>query len=152
MPSDITESQAQRLVSYAAGRLGRQEGNGECWTLVNNGFEHLGFHNPSGVYVWGRELGNPGSARPGDVFQFEDFKVRVESQDGSWEEQVRGAPRHTAILESIDNHGYATFLECNVDGNRNVQRNRFYVRTVDLTDGTNVRVSGTIKVYRPQTP
>lgn len=152
MPSDIAEPQAQRLIGYAAERIGRQEGNGECWTLVNNGFQHLGFHNPPGIYVWGRQLENIANARPGDVFQFNDFSVRVERPDGSWEEQVRGAPRHTAILESIDNHGYATFLECNVDGNRRVQRNRFHVRTVDLIDGTSVRVSGTIKIYRPQMP
>ena len=152
MASDITQSQAQSLIAYAARRIGIQEGNGECWTLVNNGFAHLGFLNPTGIYVWGREVPSVSEARPGDVFQFRHFKVRVERQDGSWEEQTRGAPRHTAILESIDSHGYATFLESNVNDNRNVQRNRFYVRTADLGDGTSVRASGMIKVYRPQTP
>jgi hypothetical protein len=152
MPSDIDRSQAQRLIQYATNRLGSQEGNGECWTLVNNAFEHLDFHNPEGLYVWGRALESGTNARPGDVFQFRNFKVKVERPDGSWEEQTRGAPRHTAILESIENNGYATFLECNIGGNKNVQRNRFYIRTADLEGGTTVRASGSITIYRPQMP
>jgi hypothetical protein len=51
---DITEQQAQRLIAYADGRLGRVEGNGEYRTLVNNAFQHLGFHKPSATYDWGR--------------------------------------------------------------------------------------------------
>ncbi|MEM5583424.1 MULTISPECIES: hypothetical protein [unclassified Roseibium] len=158
---DISEQQAQRLISYATARLGRVEGNGECWTLVNNGFQHLGFHKPAAIYAWGRVIDQLGSARPGDVFQFSRFTYRVEHSDGSWFEGSRGAPRHTAILESIDANGHATFLECNVndalnpqDDAHNVQRNRFHVRTADINeDGgtrTTVRTSGSFIIYRPQ--
>lgn len=152
MPSDITEAQARRLIAFAVERMGRQEGDGECWTLVNNGFQRLGFHKPSETYDWGRQLPNTAGARPGDVFQFSDVRVRVDQPDGAWQEQMRGMPRHTAILENIDSNGHATFLECNIGENRNVQRNRFHIRTADLSDGTTERTSGTIRVYRPQMP
>ncbi|CTQ58620.1 MAG: hypothetical protein RIE06_10535 [Roseibium album] len=154
---DVTEQEAQRLIAFATERLGRQEGNGQCWTLVNNAFENLDFHKPSAIYNWGREVEQLANARPGDVFQFSRFEVTVRVEnDGGYEERTesRGAPRHTAILESIDENGIATFLECNVYENFNVQRNRFYVRTADLESGegerTTVRVSGRFTIYRPQ--
>jgi hypothetical protein len=158
---DITEQQAQRLIAFASGRLGRVEGNGECWTLADNAFSHLGFHKPAATYAWGRVVEQVSGARPGDIFQFTRFTYRVDRSDGSWFEGSRGAPRHTAILESIDANGYATFLECNVDDalnpqddRHNVQRNRFHVRTADINedDGgrTTVRTSGSYIIYRPQ--
>lgn len=144
------------MIAYATQRLGQVEGDGECWTLVNNGFSSVGIHKPSATYAWGRVVEQLSNARPGDVFQFSNFRVtvRTENSDGWTEEtQTRGTPRHTAILESIDN-GVATFLESNVNDNRNVQRNRFHVRTADLDDGsgekTTVRVSGSLTIYRPQ--
>jgi hypothetical protein len=155
---DATEQQAQRLIAFATERLGRQEGNGQCWTLVNNGFASVGFHKPAATYRWGRVVDQLANARPGDVFQFSNFRVRVRVEnDEGWQErtQSRGDPRHTAILESIDANGRATFLESNVNGSFNVQRHRFYVRTTDLDDGngerTTVRVSGSFTIYRPQT-
>lgn len=154
MPTDTTDQQALRLIAFAADRLGRIEGNGECWTLVNNGFQSLGFHKPSSTYVWGRVIDQLSGARPGDVFQFSNFRVRVDT-DEAWSEESRGDPRHTAILESIDSNGYATFLESNVYGDKNVQRNRFYLKTADLNgdDGrTTVRVSGSFTIYRPRMP
>ncbi|MBN9673271.1 hypothetical protein [Roseibium aggregatum] len=154
MPTDVTAQQAQQLIDYAVARLGRIEGNGQCWTLVNNGFQHLRFYKPSATYAWGRSV-ELSAARPGDVFQFTNFKVRVENPDGSWREEERGDPHHTAILESIDSNGYATFLESNVYNNKNVQRRRYHVKTADLngTNGrTTVRVSGSYIVYRPQMP
>jgi len=155
---DVTEQQAQRLIAFATQRLGQVEGNGQCWTLVNNGFESVGFDKPPQTYRWGRVVEQLSNARPGDVFQFSGFRVtvRVESSDGSWTERTeeRGAPRHTAILESIDANGVATFLESNVNDSFDGQRNRFNVRTADMDDGsgerTTVRVSGTFTIYRPQ--
>ena len=154
---DVTEQEARSLIRFATERLGRQEGNGQCWTLVNNGFSSLGFHKPSSTYNWGREVEQLSNARPGDVFQFSNFEVsvRVENDEGyETETQSRGDPRHTAILESIDENGIATFLESNVNGSFNVQRNRFRLRTADLDDGegtrTTVRVSGSFTIYRPR--
>ncbi|MCV0427140.1 MAG: hypothetical protein K5905_16895 [Roseibium sp.] len=154
---DVSEQQAQRLIAFATERLGRQEGNGQCWTLVDNGFENLGFHKPAATYNWGRTIDQLSGARPGDVFQFRNFRVttRTENDDGWQEEtQSRGDPRHTAILQSIDADGVATFLEANVNGSFSVQRNTFRVRTADTEDGnggrTTVRISGTFTIYRPQ--
>ncbi len=154
---DVTEQEARRLIAFAGERLGRQEGNGQCWTLVNNGFENLGFHKPSATYAWGREIEQLSGVRPGDVFQFTNFEVTVrrENDEGyETETQSRGDPRHTAILESIDANGVATFLESNVNGSFNVQRNRFRLQTADLDDGegtrTTVRVRGSFIIYRPR--
>jgi hypothetical protein len=154
---DVNAQQAQRLISFATQRLGQVEGNGECWTLVNNGFQSVGFIKPASTYVWGRVVAQLSDARPGDVFQFSQFRVtvRTEHPDGSWEEQTisRGAPRHTAILESV-NGNMATFLESNVTDDQNVQRNSFGVRTANSTDESGVRtsvtVSGSFIIYRPQ--
>ncbi|WP_299817963.1 hypothetical protein [uncultured Roseibium sp.] len=154
---DVTEQQAGRLIAFAVQRMGQVEGNGQCWTLVDNGFRSLGFHKPSSTYRWGRVVEQLSSARPGDVFQFSNFRVAVrsDSSDGSWTEssEARGAPRHTAILESIDANGLATFLESNVNDSFDVQRNRFHVRTADIEEGgerTSIRVSGSFTIYRPQ--
>ncbi|TYC52539.1 CHAP domain-containing protein [Rhodobacterales bacterium] len=152
MPTDTTAQEAQKLIDFAVARLGRVEGNGQCWTLVNNGFQSLGFHKPSATYSWGRTIAQLSNARPGDVFQFTRFTVRVENEDGSWTEETRGEPRHTAILESIDANGYATFLESNVYNDRSVQRRSYYVKTADLEGGTTVRISGSFVIQRPQMP
>lgn len=154
---DVNAQQAQRLIDFATQRLGRVEGDGECWTLVNNGFQHVGFTKPASTYVWGRVVNNLSDARPGDVFQFTRFEVtiRVTQPDGSWEEQTlsRGAPRHTAILESV-NGNMATFLESNVTDDQTVKRNDMGVRTAATTDDNGVRtsitVSGSFIIYRPQ--
>ncbi len=155
---DVTAQQAQQLIAFATQRLGQVEGNGECWTLVNNGFSSVHFVKPAPTYVWGRVVNQLSQAQPGDVFQFSQFQVtvRIENPDGSWSEdvQARGAPRHTAILQSVDADGNATFLESNVNGSRNVQRNVFRVRTTQGTDAngvkTTVTVSGGFIIYRPQ--
>ncbi|GAA0785188.1 hypothetical protein E1180_18525 [Roseibium denhamense] len=151
MPNDVTAQESQRLIAFAEQRLNQVEGNGECWTLVNNGFQHLNFHKPGATYIWGREV-RLSDARPGDVFQFRNFRSRVEREDGSWEVKTRGAPRHTAILVRVDLFGNATFLEANVNGSHNVQRNSFYIRTADIYDDEpfTVRISGSYTIYRPQ--
>jgi len=154
---DVNAQQAQRLITFATERMGRVEGNGECWTLVNNGFQHVGFTKPAGTYVWGRTVANLSDARPGDVFQFTRYEVtrRVTQPNGAWEEQTisRGEPRHTAILESVDGN-MATFLESNVTDDQTVKRNSFGVRTATTTDDSGVRtsitVSGSFIIYRPQ--
>lgn len=154
--TDITQQQAQQLITYATDRLGRVEGNGECWTLVNNAFQHLNIHKPSATYRWGRVV-ELSAARPGDIFQFSDFQVSVRTEDDNgWSEesQSRGAPRHTAILVSVDPSGRATFMEANVNDDRSVQRNSFYIRTADITgtERITVRVSGSFTIYRPEQP
>lgn len=154
---DVNAQQAQRLIDFATQRLGRVEGNGECWTLVDNGFRDVGFIKPASTYVWGRVVANLSDAQPGDVFQFRGFQVtrRVTQSDGSWEEETisRGAPRHTAILESL-NGNMATFLESNVTEDQTVKRNDFGVRTATTTDDagtrTSITVSGRFTIYRPQ--
>lgn len=155
---DVTEQEAQRLISFARDRLGRQEGDGQCWTLVNNGFSALDFHKPSSTYAWGREVEQLSEARPGDVFQFTNFRVdvSVDNPDGGGYDEFaeRGTPRHTAILVSIDGNGLATFLECNIGGSFSVQQHAFHVRTADWTNDegrrTRVVTRGSFTVYRPQ--
>lgn len=157
---DVTEQEAQRLIAFARDRLGRQEGDGQCWTLVNNGFSALEFHKPSSTYAWGREVEQLSEARPGDVFQFTNFRVdvSVDNPDGGGYDEFaeRGTPRHTAILVSIDGHGLATFLECNIGGSFNVQQHAFHVRTADWTNDegrrTRVVTRGSFTVYRPRMP
>ncbi len=154
---DVNAQQAQRLINFATERLGRVEGDGQCWTLVDNAFRHVGFNKPASTYVWGRVVNNLSDARPGDVFQFTRFEVtvRVTQPDGNWEEQTmsRGEPRHTAILESV-NGNRATFLESNVTDDQTVKRNGFGIRTATTTDDAGVRtsttVSGSFIIYRPQ--
>ena len=176
---DISKQQSAQVIRFALQRS--QEGNGECFTLVDNALRSLGVKSvadcaevtPSADYKWGREI-TLGSARVGDILQFRNFSVTMRTDtsiarssggnETRWEERKQDRPHHTAIIRVLPQSGALTVLECNVNGSRNVQSNELHLRSVTLpariataadgtctTIGVTITVRGAVKVYRPQT-
>lgn len=140
----------QRIVSYAQSKLGTKVGNGECWTLANNALRAAGAVTPSGsgasLYVWGRIVAQSRLAA-GNIIQFSNYQLRIDNPDGSWRTLTRGAPRHTAIVESVGSNGAVVVLEANVDASKKVRRTTLYLRSGEV-DGSTVTVSGSFVCYQ----
>lgn len=144
------------VAQFAQTNLGSQVGNGECWTLAERALQNAGARTsteimgrigPDDDYVWGDAI-TAASLEVGDIIQFRRYTYRYDSSDGSWREESR--PHHTAIVASApDTSGSVEVFECNVNGSRNVQRNRLYLRT-GTSSGGSVTVSGQMWFYRPQ--
>jgi hypothetical protein len=139
-PHNTTASLNQKVLAYAQGMVGRQDGNGECWTLVDNALRSAGA-NTSGDsnYVFGQAI-SVGSVMPGDVIQFTSAHFVHTNPNGSWYSNDLGTPNHTAIVSSVQGR-QITLLNQNVNGNRTVQ-----YTTINLDD----LKSGSLQAYRPR--
>ncbi|MBS0261648.1 MAG: hypothetical protein JSS02_06785 [Planctomycetes bacterium] len=124
-----------KVLEFAKKNLGKQVGNGECWTLAAEALAYAGAQPPNG-YRFG-EVVSLSQAKPGDILQFESVHL---AGPGYW--TILGTPHHTAILESIDG-SWIALLNQNVNHNRRVQ-----VTVINLGDYQ----SGTLTVYRPVAP
>jgi hypothetical protein len=140
-PAPAADPLNEKVLQFARAHLGKQVGNGECWTLADEALRSAEAHRPGtdgySTFVFGREIGVR-DLQSGDVIQF--HKVRFEHRDasgvGSWEE----FPQHTAIVARVKG-GRITLLHQNFRGNHTVQ-----MSTIDLAD----RKRGTLRYYRPQ--
>jgi hypothetical protein len=121
-----------KVLEFAQKNLGKQVGNGQCWTLAAEALAYAGAQ-PANGYVFG-DVVALSQAEPGDIMQF--YNVHLVGA-GYW--MVLGAPHHTAIIQSIDGQ-QITMLNQDVNNNLRVQ-----VSVINLAD----YVSGTITVYRP---
>lgn len=179
--SDISTQQAQQILSFLQQRINQQIGDGECYTSVHTALGNANLKSapdygritPTADYVWGREI-RIEQARAGDVIQFRNFKVTITTRtdirnaDGSssWNESTetheRGRPNHSAVIGETGSP--ITLLESNVNNSRQVQRNLLQLINAPTatshqrgTDGsettirTTVSVTGSYKIYRPQT-
>ena len=143
-----------RVYNHAVGQFGNKVGDGECWTLANASVIAAGGQPPSSnsLYNWGTAI-TLGQLSRGDIIQFSSYTVRIEDADGSWQELTRGAPRHTAIVETVRPNGEVVVLEANVDASQVVRRTTLYFQSG--TVGTaEVTVSGSFDFYqvRPANP
>lgn len=113
------DTENQKVLVWARGKLRQQVGKGECWDLAEEALKHakavgsadLGPSGPDKDYVWGDAVSLT-DVRPGDILQFTDFAINTRididiefddgSEAGSWKEDrsVRG-PHHTAIVDQI---------------------------------------------------
>ena len=148
----VSAPQGLRIVSYLTNRLGTTIGAGECWDAAENAIKDIGAARPgSDLYVWGSVVQHA-DLQPGDILQFSQFTVTVTQDDGSFEQNTFGGPRHTAIVESINSDGSVNILQQNYNNVRNVAQ----MSNVFLTSGTvgsaTVTTSGTVTRYRPQVP
>jgi hypothetical protein len=151
MPA-ASAQQGLRIVGYLNTRLGQAIGAGECWDAAENAIKDIGAARPgSDLYVWGSVVQHA-DLQPGDVLQFSQFTVTVTQDDGSWSQQSFGAPRHTAVVESINADGSVNLLHQNYGGARNVTQ----LTDIYLTGGTvgsaTVTTTGSVTRYRPQVP
>ena len=148
----VSAQQGARLVTYLNNRLATTIGNGECWTAADSAIREIGAARPgSDLYVWGSVVQHA-DLQPGDILQFSQFTVTVTQDDGSWAQQSFGAPRHTAIVESINSDGSVNILHQNYGGVRSVAG----LTNVFLNSGSSgsatVTTSGSVTRYRPQVP
>ena len=161
-----TQTLNERVLSFAQQRRGRVQGNGQCFALADGALRNSGGKSaadydtvtPDADYVWGSIIGRT-DLQPGDIIQLRGYEVEIKSRtehaDGSVEtdEREEERPHHTAIVESIGEHGTVTVLEQNFPEGRAVSRNVLHLIDVRYTIGettTRVKVKGTLWFYRPQ--
>jgi hypothetical protein len=121
----------RRVVSFAAENLGRQVGNGECWTLAAEALKHAGAQPPDG-YTFGQAIGND-QIQPGDVLQFKSARFDLPNSY-----ILMGMPHHTAIVYSLN--GDQIFVLHQNFGKRVVSILDFRLETM---------AQGTMQAYRP---
>jgi hypothetical protein len=122
---------AKDILRFATSSIGKQVGNGQCWTLAADAMRAAGAEPPKG-YTFGTEIPLQ-SIQPGDILQFTTARF---DEPGYW--AIMGTPNHTAVVYSL---GDRTFiLHQNVGGKK-------YVQTFDL-DFDNL-TSGRVQAFRP---
>ena len=120
------------VLNFAQANLGRQVGNGECWTLAFDALRAAGArHDQAHRYIFGQSV--TGQMMPGDILQFENCLFQGSNY---WMQMAH----HTAIIHSMESPGVYRILHQNVGGNRRVQLGR--INTGDLRRGT-------LAAYRP---
>jgi hypothetical protein len=139
--------------------MSTQVGNGECWTLANNGLAAIASdcvargQEPcmtSQSYVHGALIYEKiGSKHPepsggvltagvarGDILQF--WKARLEARDGSsW--KSAGAPDHTAVITRVEENGVLTTVEQNIGNLKIVKKGSYDVDEL---------VEGEVRIFR----
>ncbi len=133
----LPELNAQ-VVNYAISCLGKQVGNGECWTLAAEALDAAGAM-PAEEFSFGHELKKKEPWLPGDVIQFKACKFEVHYSNGYSVEEM-GFPNHTAIIYSTDG-SRITLIHQNYRMIKLVQ-----VSTIDMSTMTD----GSYKVFRPE--
>ncbi|KAK9390384.1 hypothetical protein V1515DRAFT_590175 [Lipomyces mesembrius] len=143
----------ENVAKFVEANVGRQIGNGECWTVAkeslkaSGAMESCGFIH--GVEIWssnsatGARSGDEEMLRRGDILQFNSARFRSSGPSGRIvEEKYVGAPDHTAVIVAV--HSVAplvvTVLEQNVGGVRSVQQGSYVFS--EMTDGS-------VAAYRP---
>ena len=148
----VSAPQGLRIVSYLTNKIGTTVGAGECWDAAENAIKDIGAARPgSDLYVWGTVV-QQADLQPGDILQFSQFTVTVTQDDGAFEQNTFGAPRHTAIVESVNSDGSVNILQQNYGGARNVQRMSNVFLSSGSAGSATVTTSGTVTRYRPQVP
>jgi hypothetical protein len=131
-----------KVLAFAQANLGKEVGNGECWTLADQALLAAGAKRPGAGGLSLYQFGQPVSAgsnplasllRPGDIVQFEGVKV---VDGGSWWD----FPHHTAIVQSVQGT-HVTLLNQNENQQRVVQ-----TVTIDFSKVT----QGTYQAFHPQ--
>ena len=147
-----TALQGARLVTYLNDRIAITIGSGECWDAADSAIREIGAARPgSDLYVWGSVV-LQADLQPGDILQFRQFSVTVTQGNGDWNQLSFGAPRHTAIVESINSDGSVNILHQNYDGVRSVAGLRNVFLTSGSQGGASVTTTGSVTRYRPQLP
>lgn len=122
----------RKVLEFASNNLGRQVGNGECWTLAAEALAHANAQPPRG-YTFGRELNAGETHVPGDIMQF--TSCRFQSRNFT---AIMGLPNHTAIVYAVDGDK-TTFIH------QNFGSHMVTLLTLDMT----TRSSGNFTTYRP---
>jgi hypothetical protein len=149
------------VASWCESNKGRQVGDGECWTLANEGLKNVAANCSSygtepcmtsqsfihGALIYsfiptispypeprGGVL-EAGVAR-GDILQV--VKGIFKSRDGR-RQQFAGDPDHTAVITSVDTNGVLRVVESNVGGTKFVREGSY-----DMSE----LVKGEVRIFR----
>lgn len=162
------DTENQKVLVWARGKMRQRVGKGECWDLAEAALEHahavssseLGPSGPDQDYVWGDPISLT-DVRPGDILQFTDFVIlthtetNVDFDDGStlesWNDEraVRG-PHHTAIVDHVVGTSRFKILEQHVKplGQR-VQLHEIVVAPGTRTETTHKSVKDQMGKLKP---
>jgi hypothetical protein len=166
-------SPAQKVYTFAAGKLGRQVGSGECYDLADAALTaargksapDFGPVTDDANYVWGKEV-KLNEAFQGDIIQFRDHLIKITTRtvtktihsDGSWEEKTQEAweeherGHHTAVVATNNNDGTMVVFEQHVRPpgqakvSLQVQQNTIYVQSKTMDPVTTVQLKGGARV------
>ena len=131
----------QKVVQFARTRMGKQVGNGECWTLADLALRFAGARRPGRdgleLYAYGRKLASRDKLLPGDILQFEKAEFYHKDQFG-W--SSHSMPHHTAIVYKVSGTK-VTLLHQNVGGDKLVK-----TTVINLAE----RTKGTVTMFRPE--
>ena len=141
--------------------MGRQVGNGECWTLAHDGLKAIAATcseqgqepcMPSQSYIHGVAVytfipatkpdSNPGRSvleagvGRGDIVQI--LSAHFKSRDGR-RQAWAGDPDHTAVVTSVDRNGVIAVAEQNVGGVKKVRTGSY-----DLSE----MFKGEVRIFR----
>ncbi len=121
------------ITKFCKSKLGKQVGNGECWTLADEAFKACGLKRPGAdMRVWGKIVDHKKEKlQPGDIVEFRSARF----SDGGFT-----APEHTAVVVKGGKRSIVV-AEQNWGGNKTVHE-----RAMDLGG----LVSGTLIIYRPE--
>ncbi len=147
----------ERLAAWCERQMGKKVGNGECWTLANDGLKAVAEECKArgeepcmasqslahGAQVYSFVSPNPPShpsvldagVRRGDLIQF--WTARFENEHG-W--KTAGMPDHTSVVVNVRSDGVMEVLEQNVGGVKIVKKGEYDLGT--LTEGE-------VRVFRP---
>jgi hypothetical protein len=162
-----------QVKTYVEGKVGgKAVGDGECFALADHALkaagaksaEDFGKITPNANYVWGSPVSLE-NVRPGDILQFRNYYIKVETETDSgseWHTLTR--PHHTAIVVAVNADGSVVVAEQNVDPDRKkVLRDTFdrlaagkETRSLPAKEKgggsagkVTITVKGVVKAYRP---
>jgi cell wall-associated NlpC family hydrolase len=122
-----------RILEFTRSQIGKQVGNGECWTLAAEALRYAGAKPPV-VYDFGDEVALD-QLQPGDVLHFQTAVFVTPTY-----QLTMGAPDHVAVVGAARGTMLLIYHQ-NVNGDRRVQS-----ATIDLATMT----SGSLVGYRAQ--
>ena len=163
-----------KVKSYAEGKRGQQDGDGECWTLAERALEKAGAKTSTELatpdqkedfdnadYTWGKQI-KVSEIKPGCILQFRNYRVDIKrtttSTGGgsSWNTEYFEYSHHTAIAISEVKSNTVKVLHQNVpDGD---EKRKLVVEGTVYTESfndngkptsTEIKVSGKLWVYEP---
>jgi uncharacterized protein (DUF2147 family) len=141
---EMTDKEAQRkkaeeipiqLVAFCKDNLGKQVGNGECWTLADQAFRACGIKRPTNdLRVWGRKIDfEKEKLQEGDIVEYRTAKF----SNGTWT-----GPEHTSVIVKASRKTIVVAQQ-NWGGKKTVSEMEFDPSTL---------VSGELTFYRPVDP
>ena len=128
----VRDEAVKKIVAYSEASMGKQIGNGECWTLANEAYKNALIERPgSDMRVWGREIDyKKEDPKPGDI---------LEVEKAAFASGFTVPEKHTAVIVTVGKRGVVTVCEQNIGGDKRVQHGDYDLNGIK---------SGIVKIFR----